>query len=157
MGVVATGYLASAAYRGWQTAIYVWAGWAFAGAAIMAILWNTTPNKVGVLPGYVPKMGAMAALLAAGAALRFGGHPLALQVLTVAAIGSDLASFTSRVAAAAALAIAAVGLLSVFIRYVRGASDVTWPESAAMVAFGLALITTLMILVERGGEATVCE
>jgi MFS family permease len=154
-GDVATGHLSETS--GWQTAIYVWAGWAFAGAAIMAILWNTTSKKVGVLPGYVPKLGALAALGAAAVAMRYGGQPLALQVTTIVAIWCVVVSYKSRVAAMPALVISAITLLAVFIAYVRGADDVTWPESAAMLAYGLATIATLMILVERNEKAATCE
>jgi sugar phosphate permease len=153
-GDVATGHFASVEDGGWQTAIYVWAGWAFAGAVIMAILWNTTSKKVGVLPGYVPKIGALVALVTAGIAMWYGGQALALQALTLAAIGCVVLSFTNRVAAAPAFAIAAITLLWVFISYARGTDDVTWPETIAMVANGLAMIMTLMIFVERNAEAT---
>jgi hypothetical protein len=50
-GDVITGYFASpklefdvplygAIVGGWQTVIYLWAGWAFLGAILMAFLWN---------------------------------------------------------------------------------------------------------------------
>jgi hypothetical protein len=154
-GDVATGHLSETS--GWQTAIYVWAGWAFAGAAIMAILWNTTSKKVGVLPGYVPKIGAIATLLAAFLALRFGGHSLEMQAATLAAIGCVVVSFAVRVFAIEAFLTAAIALLVVFFAYVRGTTDITWPESSAMIAYALAMITTFMILVERSGEAATCE
>jgi sugar phosphate permease len=156
-GDVVTGHYQQAEHGGWQTAIYIWAGWAFAGAAIMAILWNTTAKRVGVLPACVPKLGALAVLATAAVAMRYGGHPLALQVTTVAAIGCVVLSFTGRVAAMPALAISACALLAVFIGYARGTDDVTWPETIAMTAFGMAMILTLMIYVERGGEAATCE
>jgi hypothetical protein len=81
-GDVATGHFSSSEHGGWQTAIYVWAVWAFAGAAIMAILWNTTSKKVGVLPGYVPKIGAFVALAAAAEAIDYGELPLAAYAAT---------------------------------------------------------------------------
>jgi sugar phosphate permease len=39
-GDVVTGYYASPAHGGWQVVIYIWAGWAFAGALLMALLWK---------------------------------------------------------------------------------------------------------------------
>jgi hypothetical protein len=154
-GDVATGHFASE-HGGWQTAIYVWAGWAFAGAAIMAILWNTTSKKVGVLPGYVPKIGAMAALLAAAIATWFGEQPVFVQIATGTAIGCVVASYLDRRIAFSAIAAAMVALLGVFIGYVRGTNDVTWSESAAMVAYGLAIIAGLMILVEQNETTATC-
>jgi sugar phosphate permease len=156
-GDVATGHFSSAEHGGWQTAIYVWAGWAFAGAAIMAILWNTTSRKVGVLPGYVPKIGAVATLAVAAVATWYGGQPLAAQLAAIAAIIFVVACLVNRVAALPAIAAAMVGLVVVFIAYVRGTDDVTWPETTAMIAYGLAMIMTLMILVERNGAAAICE
>src|SRR5262245_29543350 len=38
-GDVVTGYYASATHGGWQTVIYIWAAWAFAGAFLMTFLW----------------------------------------------------------------------------------------------------------------------
>jgi sugar phosphate permease len=158
-GDVATGHFSSAAHGGWQTAIYVWAGWAFAGAAIMAILWNTTSTKVGVLPGYVPRIGALVALFVAGEAVSHGEGGLSAAALaaTLMAIGCVAASYANRRAAALAIAMAAVALLAVFIGFVRGSDDVTWPESITMFACGLAMIASLMILVERNEGAAICE
>jgi OPA family glycerol-3-phosphate transporter-like MFS transporter len=39
-GDVITGYYASPKHGGWQTVIYLWAAWAFAGALLMAVLWR---------------------------------------------------------------------------------------------------------------------
>jgi sugar phosphate permease len=39
-GDVITGYYASPKHGGWQTVIYIWAAWAFAGAVLMAFLWS---------------------------------------------------------------------------------------------------------------------
>ncbi len=46
MGDILTGYFSSKDHGGWQVAIYVWAGWAFAGAFITAILWNTNSRRL---------------------------------------------------------------------------------------------------------------
>jgi sugar phosphate permease len=39
-GDVVTGYFSSPKHGGWQVVIYIWAGWALCGAAIMALLWS---------------------------------------------------------------------------------------------------------------------
>jgi MFS family permease len=154
-GDVVTGYYSAPQHGGWQVAIYIWAGWAFAGAAIMAILWNTTSRKVGVLPSAVPKLGALAALAVAGAAVDYGGQPLGLYVATFAAAICAMAAWRTRWAAVPALLLAAAGLATVFITYVRDSSGITWDQTVAMVAYGLTMLATLMILVDRKGAA--CE
>ena len=78
-GDVVTGYYSSPDHGGWQVAIYIWAGWAFAGAVIMAMLWNTTSRQVGVLPGIVPEAGGDRDAVASPASRSaYGQQPLAL-------------------------------------------------------------------------------
>jgi sugar phosphate permease len=154
-GDVVTGYYSSPAHGGWQLAIYIWAGWAFAGSIIMAILWNTTARKVGLLSGTIPKLGAVALIALAGAAIALGELPAALQLATWAAAACLLGTFFSRWAAAPALLVAPGGLLTVFASYVRQHDGVSWEQSTAMVAYGLTLIAVIMILVEQKGEG--CE
>ena len=43
-GDVVTGYFKDPAHGGWQVAIYIWAGWAFAAAVFAALLWNVRPE-----------------------------------------------------------------------------------------------------------------
>jgi sugar phosphate permease len=148
-GDVVTGYFSAEEHGGWQIAIYIWAGWAFAGAVVTAVLWNTTSRKIGLVSSLVPKVGAVALLLAAGAAVNYGGQPAALQLATLAAVTLLGGSFFSRPAAVLALLIAAGGLLTVFVSYIRMNDGVTWDQSLAMLAYGLTMITTLMILVEK--------
>jgi hypothetical protein len=105
----------------------------------------------------VPKIGAISALAVGAVATRYGGQPLAAQMATIAAFVCVVACHVNRMAALPAIAAAAIGLLVVFTSYVRGTDDVTWPESTAMIAYGLAMIATLMILVERNEEAATCE
>jgi MFS family permease len=154
-GDVVTGYYASSAHGGWQTAIYIWAGWAFAGAAVTALLWNSTSRKLELLPAVVPKLGAIATLLLAAVATTCGQQPLALQIASYAAATFLALSFVTRWAAAPGLIIAAAGLLTVFVSYARMGGGVTWPQSFAMVAYGLTMIGTLMVLLER--EDVSCE
>jgi sugar phosphate permease len=43
-GDVVTGYYKAPEHGGWQVAIYIWAGWAFAAALCAGLLWNATAN-----------------------------------------------------------------------------------------------------------------
>ena len=151
-GDVITGYYSSPDHGGWQVAIYIWAGWAFAGALITAILWNTTSRKVGLLPGLVPRIGALAMVLAAGGALSYGDQPILLKVATFSAAACLLGTLANRWAALPAMLVATVGLLTVFVSFVQSHSGVTWAQGAAMVTYGLTMITSLMILVEQKDE-----
>ncbi|HEY3395752.1 MAG TPA: MFS transporter [Lacipirellulaceae bacterium] len=153
-GDVVTGYFSAPEHGGWHVAIYIWAGWAFAGAAIMAILWNTTTDKIGVLPGAVPRLAALVMLLAAAAANVYGEQSFALASATIAAAICLGGTSVSRWAAAPLIGIAAAGLLAVFSSYVRS-GDVTWHVSLAMAGYALTMICALMILVDRGAER--CE
>jgi sugar phosphate permease len=154
-GDIATGYFSAPEHGGWQMAIYVWAGWAFAGAAIMAVLWNTTTDRVGLLPSVVPRVAALAMLIIAVAAARYGAQPVALQVATFLAAGCILATLATRWAAFPALLVALAGVLMSFLAYAKGSIHTGWVLSTLMVAYGLASISTLMILVEREGQS--CE
>ncbi len=44
-GDVVTGYFKDPSHGGWQTAIYIWAGWAFAAAVFAGLLWNRTAHR----------------------------------------------------------------------------------------------------------------
>jgi sugar phosphate permease len=154
-GDVITGYYSSPEHGGWQVAIYIWAGWAFAGAVVTAMLWNTTSRKVGVFPAVAPKLGALLTLSAASAAVIAGQQPLVVQGASVAGALCLLGAFATRWAALPAMIISAVGLLAVFASYIGRHAGVTWDQSAAMVMYGLTIITALMILVEKQGEQ--CE
>jgi hypothetical protein len=136
-------------------AIYIWAGWAFAGALITAILWNTTSRKVGLLPGLVPRIGALGMMLAAGGAVSYGDQPIVLQIATFSAAACLLGTLLNRWAALPAMLVATAGLLAVFVSFVQNQDGVTWAQSGAMVTFGLTMITSLMILVEP--EEELCE
>lgn len=150
-GDVVTGYYSAPAHGGWHIAIYIWAGWAFAGSVITGLLWNTTSQKLSVLPGMLPKHGAIAMLVVASIAITYGDQPLALRLVTYASLIVLLATFVSRWAAAPGLVVATAGLLFVFVSFVRLKTSVTWDQSAAMVAYGLTMIAALMILVEKKG------
>ncbi len=154
-GDVVTGYYSADAHGGWQVAIYIWAGWAFAGAAITAVMWNTTSRRLGVLPSMFPKLAAVALLGIATASASRGSQPLPLTIATATAAICLLGSFFTRWVAVPGLIVAAAGVLTVFVSYVRMKDGVTWDQAIAMVSYGLTMIATLMILVERKDQA--CE
>lgn len=154
-GDVVTGHFSSPSHGGWQVAIYVWAGWAFAGAAIMATLWNTTAWKIGLVPAIVPKVGAIAALVVAGVAITWGEQATALRLATYASTVCLCWTFINRWAAMPGLLVAAAGLVHFFASYVRNDSGLSWGQTAAVVAYGLTMISAVMILIGRQVEP--CE
>lgn len=44
-GDVVTGYYKDPAHGGWETAIYIWAGWAFVAAVLAGLLWNHSATR----------------------------------------------------------------------------------------------------------------
>lgn len=150
-GDVVTGYYSAPEHGGWQVAIYIWAGWAFAGAAITAVLWNTTARRIGLLPTLFPKLASIGLMALASAAVTIGQQPAALQLASYAAAVLLVGSFFTRWSAVPGLVVAGVGVVTVFASYVQMSDGVTWDQAIAMVAYGLTMITTLMILVERKG------
>jgi sugar phosphate permease len=154
-GDVVTGHFASAENGGWKLVIYIWAGWAFAGAAIMSILWNATTDKIGLLPSVVPRIAALVAIAAATAGLAYGQEPIALQAAAIIAAISLLATFKNCWAALLPLGLSGVGLFFVFMSYAARGGDLTWHEGVAMAGYALTMICALMILVDRGAER--CE
>ncbi len=159
-GDVVTGYYSAAEHGGWSRAIYIWASWAFGGALITAVLWNTTSRKVGLFSSRVPKIGGFLALAAAGTAVSRGEQSVILQLATFAAAVCLAGAFVHRLAALPAFVVAGTGLFAVFRSYVERAGDVGWEQNAAMAAYGLSAIACLMVLVDRAGterEKSACE
>jgi sugar phosphate permease len=155
-GDVVTGYYSASEHGGWQVAIYIWAGWAFAGAAITAVLWNTTSRRIGIIPALFPKLAAVLLLGIAATSAGQSGQPLALTIATALAAICLVGSLATRWAAVPGLVVAAAGVLVVFVSYVRAGDGVTWAQAIAMVSYGLVMITALMILVERKDDPA-CE
>jgi sugar phosphate permease len=151
-GDVVTGYYSAPEHGGWQTAIYIWAGWAFAGAAITALMWNTTSRKIGLMSAALPKLAAVGLLLVAGAAVTRDAQPAALLIATYAGAAVAVLSFVTRWAALPGLAVGLVGLVAVFASSAQAETAGTWDQTAAMTCYGLAMIAALMILVERHDE-----
>jgi hypothetical protein len=136
-------------------AIFIWAGWAFAGAAVTGLLWNATSRRLTVLPGIVPRVIAFVAMAAAGVMLwRDDQLPILAAVACAAAMGL-LATGLTRWAAGPALAVALPGLATIFVSHVVSKADVGWQQTTAVLGFGLAAVAALMILIEPRGER--CE
>jgi hypothetical protein len=154
-GDVVTGYYSAPEHGGWQTAIYIWAAWAFGGAALAAVLWNTTSRRIGVMAGAVPKWAALVALVAASACVSHGDAPVAFVIASYAAAAALVGTLVTRWAALPALTMGLAGLLAVFAAYARHDNSVSWDQAAAMTTYALATIGALMILVERKGQQ--CE
>jgi len=154
-GDVITGYFSADAHGGWRVAIFIWAGWAFAGALVTGLLWNATARRLTVLPAFVPHLIALAATTAAGALLlRDGQLPVLAWSACIAAV-CLLAVWTTRWAAAPSLAVALIGLATMFVIHVISKTDLSWQQTTAVLCFGLAAVTAVMILIE--GSATTCE
>ncbi len=150
-GDVVTGYYADESHGGWRIAIYIWAGWAMAGSVVTALLWNTTAHKLTLLPVAAPKLAAVALLLMVGVAAPFGDYPPAVPLAASVGVVCLVGSFFSRWAAVPGLFAATAGLLALFHSNIR-AANVTWDRPVVMVTFGLTMIASLMVLVERRPE-----
>ena len=148
-GAVVTGYYATPEHGGWRVVNYIWAGWALAGAAVTALLWNATARRVRLMPSAVPKLGGLAAIAVAVAATIYAGQPVALSAVAVAAGLCAMVAGFNRLLALPAMLLAAASLITTYALYLRGNHDLTWNETAAMLAFGLAMLAMLMILVEQ--------
>lgn len=146
-GDVITGYFAGRGNTGWQTAIHIWATWAFMAAALTAVLWNTTSRKVGLVSRFVPKLGGTATLAVACVAV--SGQPLGLALATAVGVACMGSSFFSRWPAVGALVVAAGGLLVVFVGLIQSNTSPRGDLVTAMIAYGLTLIAAVMVLVER--------
>jgi hypothetical protein len=152
-GDVVTGYFSSPEHGGWKVVFYILAGWAFGGSFVTALIWNATARGIGVLPSVFPKLAAIASIVIASVALAWADQSKVLQIATYFAAVCLLGAFTTRWASVPALFVAAAGLVAVFASYVRMSDGVTWDQATGMVAFGLTVITSLMILVEKKGES----
>lgn len=149
-GDVVTGYFSEEAHGGWQIAIWIWAGWAFAAAGCVALLWNATTERIGFLPSIAPKLAGTAALLAMIAALVSGGAPedvtrgLSLGLLFM------LAAFKFRRLGIFSATFAVMGIVYLFSNYVFSYDDVvTWDLAVGLCGCGVALISSIMIIIDE--------
>jgi len=150
-GDVVTGHYASPEHGGWRVAIYIWAGWAFVGAAITGLLWNTTSRRITVVPEHVPRWTSLGCLIAFQAIAWHEGYPL--ETIGMAGMAAFGLLMSGRLRGAAVLGFAIAPLVLWKIFRLNGASDAgTWHAPAAMALLGLAILTALMVLVGTGGD-----
>jgi hypothetical protein len=149
-GDVVTGYFSDEAHGGWQIAIWIWAGWAFAAAACVSLLWNTTADRVGFLPSIVPKLTGTAGLLAMIAALVTEEAPQDVTLALSAGILFMLASCRIRRVGIATVTFAIMGIVYFFSNYVVSfGGQVTWTLAAGLGGCGVALISSIMIITDE--------
>ncbi len=168
-GDVVTGHVVDGAEGGWRIAIYLWASWALLAAFFSGLLWNATAKKVGLLPAALPKLVAVAAFATAGLILllddsaahlrvALAGMRPAVIILSFLAAGLSCGSIVRRRIAMANPVLAALGLCFAFAAFVVLAPEsngpdsdvqVAWGQVTTIVAYGMALIASVMVLVER--------
>jgi sugar phosphate permease len=149
-GDVVTGYFSDEAHGGWQLAIWIWAGWAFAAAGCSALLWNATSERVGFLPRWAPKLAGMLGLLAMVAALVAGDAPQNVTIGFSAGLLLMLAAFRIRRLAIMSATFAAMGIVYLFTNYVVSfGGHVTWNLAAGIGGCGIAVISSIMIFTDE--------
>ena len=154
-GDIVTGYYSADEHGGWQIAIFIWAGWAFAGALVTGLLWNATSRRLTVLPGVVPRLIALAAMACAGGLLlRDGQLPVPAWGACLAAI-CLLATGATRWSALPAVIVAALGIAAILGMHLVSKADLVWQQTAAVLCFGLAAVAAVMILIEGSNKS--CE
>ena len=149
-GDVVTGYFSDPANGGWQVAIYIWAGWALAGAACVSLLWNTTSDRVGFLPAWTPKAAGLLGLITVSAALYFGDAPQDVSIGISLGLLPMFASFKFKRLSIFAAVVASMGVVYFFSNYAVSFGDrVTWDLAAGLCGCGVALISSIMILTDE--------
>lgn len=149
-GDVVTGYFSDDANGGWQLAIWIWAGWAFAAAACVAILWNATSERVGFLPSYVPKVAGLTALLTMTSALVAGHAPQDVMLGLSTSLLFMVASFKFRRLGFFTATVAVMGIVYFFSNYVvTFGAPVTWHLAAGLGGCGVAFISSIMIITDE--------
>jgi len=149
-GDVVTGYFSDEANGGWQLAIWIWAGWAFAAAACVALLWNATSDRVGFLPSVAPKLAGTAGMVAILAALLAEAAPLDVTLGLAGGLLMMLAAFVYRRVAIFSATFAGLGIVYFFSNYaVSFGGQVTWALAVGLGGCGVALISSLMILTDE--------
>ena len=148
-GDVVTGYYSAESHGGWQVAIWIWAGWAFTAAVFTALLWNASEKKLAILPDFVPKLVGTLALVVAGWSALTGDFDVWFSVLLFAAALSMTGTFANRRLAFFSLAIAAFSIVYLFASYAAGNIDVTWNLAAGLASGGIAVISSIMVLIDQ--------
>jgi sugar phosphate permease len=149
-GDVVTGYFSDDAHGGWQLAIWIWAGWAFAAAGCVALLWNATAERVGFLPSLLPKVAGMAGLLAMTAALVESDASPKMTMAFLLSLLFMVSAFKFRRVGFFTAAFAAMGIVYFFSNYVvTFGGQVTWHLVAGLGGCGVALISSIMIITDE--------
>jgi MFS transporter, OPA family, glycerol-3-phosphate transporter len=154
-GDVVTGYFTDesmgAPVDGWQTAIWIWAGWAFAAAVFVSFLWNaTTAERVGFLPALVPKLAGIAGLTAMTQSLYLHGEFVGVTLGLSVGILPMLFSHKFRRLAILSAVLSGVGVIYFFCTYARNmGAPVTWELATGLAGAGVALIASIMILTDE--------
>ena len=149
-GDVVTGYYSVPEHGGWELAISIWAGWAFAAALASGLLWNATTSQLRLLAGWVPVVVGVSVLLLS-AVLVFlitGVHWVVITasggaVLLLVARHREprLAWFTG----IASLA----GLIGLLLGWVPDQGLSSWYTVLPRIGHGLGVLTALMVVVEK--------
>lgn len=149
-GDVVTGYFSESTHGGWQLAIWIWAGWAFAAAGCVALLWNSSSEKVGFLPSVFPKAVGTIGMLAMLAALISDEADKAVTIGLGAGLVPLIVSFKFKRGAIFSAAFAAAGIVYFFSNYAVSFGDqVTWTLAAGLGGCGVTVISSLMILTDE--------
>jgi len=116
----------------------------------VSLLWNTTSNRVGFLPSFVPKLTGTVGLLAMIAALVTEETPQNVTLALSAGIMFMLASFKIRRMGIATSAFAVMGIAYFFSNYAVSFGDqVTWTLTAGLGGCGVALISSIMVITDE--------
>lgn len=148
-GDVVTGYFSDEAHGGWQVAIWIWAGWAFAAAASVSLLWNVSSQKLSLLPAIAPKTAGVFGLIALVVGQHYGDTPDDVTIGLSLGLVPMLASGFYRRAAVFSATFAAVSIVYLFSTYaVSFGGEVTWHLAAGLAGCGVAVISSIMILTD---------
>lgn len=149
-GDVVTGYFSDSAHGGWQLAIWIWAGWAFAAAGCVALLWNATSDRVGFLPSVFPKAAGTLGMIGILVALLESGADHAVTIGLGTGLVPLILSTRFRRMAVFTAAYAGSGIVYFFSSYaVSFGGEVTWALAVGLGGCGVTLISSLMILTDE--------
>ncbi|MEE3370769.1 MAG: MFS transporter [Planctomycetota bacterium] len=149
-GDVVTGYYSVAEHGGWQLAISIWAGWAFAAALASGLLWNATASRLRLLDGWVPVVvGACLLLLSALLVYLITGVHWVVITASGGALLLPLARYREpRLAWFTGIA-SLVGLIALLLGWVPDQSLSSWYTVLPRVGHGLGILAALMVVVEK--------
>ena len=149
-GDVVTGYYSVAEHGGWQLAISIWAGWAFAAALASGLLWNATASRLRLLDGSVPVVvGTCLLLLSALLVFLITGVHWVVITASGGAFLLPLARYREpRLAWLTGIA-SLVGLIGLLLGWVPDQGLSSWYTVLPRVGHGLGVLAALMVVVEK--------